>query len=127
MLNTMKRAKTSADSIRFVLQSGDAVVNGSFAAQWRVSYIPLINRLTQEGGVPYFLSVGNHDVGNSTDLLDLRRQAGLRNYFAASAKLLPPRDRAGSTATPPSPSATATRTSWRWTRISPTTRRSSPG
>jgi hypothetical protein len=91
MLNTMKRAKTSADSIRFVLQSGDAVVNGSFAAQWRVSYIPLINRLTQEGGVPYFLSVGNHDVGNSTDLLDLRRQAGLRNYFAASAKLLPPK------------------------------------
>jgi len=91
MLNTMKRAKTSADSIRFVLQSGDAVVNGSFAAQWRVSYIPLINRLTQEGGVPYFLSVGNHDVGNSTDLLDLRRQAGLRNYFAATAKSLPPR------------------------------------
>jgi len=91
MLNTMKRAKTSADSIRFVLQSGDAVVNGSFAAQWRVSYIPLINRLTQEGGVPYFLSVGNHDVGNSTDLLDLRRQAGLRNYFAATAKLLPPK------------------------------------
>jgi hypothetical protein len=91
MLTTMKRATTSADSIRFVLQSGDAVVNGSFAAQWRVSYIPLINRLTQEGGVPYFLSVGNHDVGNSTDLLDLRRQAGLRNYFAASAKLLPPK------------------------------------
>jgi len=89
MLGTMKRARTSADSIRFVLQSGDAVVNGSFAAQWRVSYIPLINRLTREGGVPYFLSVGNHDVGNSTDLLDLRRQAGLRNYFAATAKLLP--------------------------------------
>jgi len=91
MLNTMKRATTSADSIRFVLQSGDAVVNGSFAKMWSVSYIPLVNRLTQEGGVPYFLSVGNHDVGNSTSLIDARRLAGLRNYFAANAKLLPPK------------------------------------
>jgi len=91
MLTTMKRATTSADSIRFVLQSGDAVVNGSFAKMWSVSYIPLVNRLTQEGGVPYFLSVGNHDVGNSTSLIDARRLAGLRNYFAANAKLLPPK------------------------------------
>jgi hypothetical protein len=91
MLSTMKRATTSADSIRFVLQSGDAVVNGSFARMWSVSYVPLVNRLTREGGVPYFLSVGNHDVGNSTDLLDLRRRAGLRNYFAANARLLPPK------------------------------------
>ncbi|MBW8770262.1 MAG: metallophosphoesterase [Gemmatimonadetes bacterium] len=89
MLNTIKRARTSADSIRFVLQSGDAVVNGSFAKMWSVSYVPLVNRLTQEGGVPYFLSVGNHDVGNSTDPADARRLAGLRNYFAANAKLLP--------------------------------------
>jgi hypothetical protein len=91
MLNTMKRATSSADSIRFVLQSGDAVVNGSFARQWSVSYVPLVNRLTQEGGVPYFLSVGNHDVGNSIDLTDPRRMAGMRNYFAANAKLLPPK------------------------------------
>jgi hypothetical protein len=91
MLNTIKRATTSADSIRFVLQSGDAVVNGSFAQMWSVSYVPLVNRLTQEGGVPYFLAVGNHDVGNSTSLVDARRLAGLRNYFSANAKLLPPR------------------------------------
>jgi hypothetical protein len=90
MLNTIKRATRSEDSIRFVLQSGDAVVNGSFAKMWSVSYIPLVDRLTQEGGVPYFLSVGNHDVGSSTNLLDARRQAGLRNFLAANAKLLPP-------------------------------------
>src|SRR6185369_16244926 len=48
MLSTMKRATTNADSIRFVLQSGDAVVNGSFAKMWSVSYVPLVNRLTQE-------------------------------------------------------------------------------
>ncbi|MFL5617521.1 MAG: metallophosphoesterase family protein [Gemmatimonadaceae bacterium] len=89
MLATMKRATSSADSIRFVLQSGDAVVNGSFDKQWSVSYVPLIDRLTTEGGVPYFLSVGNHDVGNATDLIDPRRVAGLRNYFSANSALLP--------------------------------------
>ena len=89
MLATIKRATTSADSIRFVLQSGDAVVNGSFDRQWSVSYVPLIDRLTTEGGVPYFLSVGNHDVGNATDLADPRRVAGLRNYFSVNSALLP--------------------------------------
>ena len=55
MLGTIKRAATSADPIRFVLQSGDAIQDGSIAKQLSVSYIPLINRLTQDGGVPYFL------------------------------------------------------------------------
>jgi hypothetical protein len=89
MIATIKRATSSADSIRFVLQSGDAVVNGSFDKQWSVSYVPLIDRLTTGGGVPYYLSVGNHDVGNSTDLADPRRAAGLRNYFSANSALLP--------------------------------------
>lgn len=90
MIATIRRAQTSADSIRFVLQSGDAVVNGSIDSQWTVSYVPLIDRLTTEGGVPYFLSVGNHDVGNATNLADPRRVAGLRNYLAANAALIPP-------------------------------------
>jgi len=90
MLATIKKAASGPDPIRFVLQSGDAIQNGSIAKQLSVSYIPLINRLTQDGGVPYFLSVGNHDVGNATDLTDSRRVAGLRNYFAANARLIPP-------------------------------------
>jgi hypothetical protein len=89
MLTTIRRASTTADPIRFVLQSGDAVVNGSVAAQLNVSYIPLINRLTQQGGVPYFLAVGNHDVGTSYDLNDQRRMDGLRNYFATNKNLIP--------------------------------------
>jgi hypothetical protein len=89
MLSTIRQAAGTPDAIRFVLQSGDAVVNGSVPGQLTVSYVPLINRLTQEGGVPYFLAVGNHDVGNSIDLADPRRMSGLRNYFAANAKLLP--------------------------------------
>jgi hypothetical protein len=90
MLRTIKAPTTSGDSIRFVLQSGDAVQDGSVARQLSVSYIPLINRLTQEGGVPYFLSVGNHDVGGGADATNPRRAAGLRNYFAANARLIPP-------------------------------------
>jgi hypothetical protein len=90
MLAAIKRGAASGDPIRFVVQSGDAVANGSIAAQWTVSYVPLINRLTREGGVPYFLAVGNHDVGNSTDPADARRLAGLRNYFDANAALIPP-------------------------------------
>jgi len=90
MLRTIKAAATTADPIRFVLQSGDAIQDGSIAKQLSVSYIPLINRLTQDGGVPYFLSVGNHDVGSSTDLTNAKRVAGLRNYFAANTRLIPP-------------------------------------
>ena len=90
MLKTIKAAAATDDPIRFVLQSGDAVQDGSVAKQLAVSYVPLINRLTQEGGVPYLLAVGNHDVGNSVDLANPKRVAGLRNYFAANAHLIPP-------------------------------------
>lgn len=89
MLGTIKRSANTPDAIRFVVQSGDAVQNGSIADQLSVSYVPLINRLTQQGGLPYFLSVGNHDVGSGRDTTDARRAAGLRNYFAANARLIP--------------------------------------
>ncbi len=90
MLGTIRQTTRPADSIRFVLQSGDAVVNGAVATQLNVSYIPLVNRLTQEGGVPYFLSVGNHDVGGGSNPADLRRVDGLHNYFATNVNLIPP-------------------------------------
>lgn len=90
MLATIKKAATTADPIRFVVQSGDAVQNGSIARQLSVSYVPLINRLTQEGDVPYFLAVGNRDVGSGKDLADPRRAAGVSNYLAANARLIPP-------------------------------------
>lgn len=90
MIATVKRLESTPDPIRFVLQSGDAVVNGSIAKQLSVSYIPLIDRLTQEGGIPYFLSVGNHDVGGSMDLADPGRVQGLRNYLVANSRLIPP-------------------------------------
>ena len=89
MLRQIKARSTTGDPIRLVVQSGDAVMNGSVARQLSVSYVPIMNRLTQEGGLPYFLSVGNHDVGPTNVLTDPWRVAGLRNYFAANTLLIP--------------------------------------
>jgi hypothetical protein len=90
MLRTIGRLRNGPDPVRFVLQSGDAVVNGRNAAEWNVSFVGLVNRLTTEGGVPYFLAPGNHDVTSSDDLASPGRAQGLRNYLAAMAKLIPP-------------------------------------
>jgi hypothetical protein len=89
MLRTIKAASTGGDPIKFVLQSGDAVVNGRDAKALTVSYVPIINRLTTEAGVPYFFTSGNHDVNGATDRTDVKWQEGTRNLFAANRNLLP--------------------------------------
>lgn len=90
MLRTIESLASGPDPVRFVLQSGDAVVNGRDPRQWNVSFVGLINRLTTEGGVPYFLAPGNHDVTGSADLESPRRLVGLRNYLDAVSGLIPP-------------------------------------
>ena len=82
MLSQIKQLKSTEYPVKFVLQSGDAVLDGRDAHQWNVSFVPLIDRLTTEGGVPYFLTPGNHEA-TTTDI-------GLRNYFDAVSKLIPP-------------------------------------
>lgn len=89
MLRTISTLKEGPDPVRFILQSGDAVVNGRDPKQWNVSFVGLINRLTTEGGVPYFLAPGNHDVTSAADLNNAGRQTGLRNYLQAVAQLIP--------------------------------------
>ena len=90
MVQTIKRMVNGPDPVRFVLQSGDAVVNGRDPRQWNISFVGLVNRVTSEGGVPYFLAPGNHDVTASDDLNSPARQAGLANYLAAMTLLIPP-------------------------------------
>ena len=90
MLRTIAARDTTASPIRFVLQSGDAVVNGRDPAQWNVSFVGLINRITTTGGVPYFLAPGNHDVTSAADLNAPGRQVGLQNYLRAMQQLIPP-------------------------------------
>ena len=90
MVATIKRLASTDAPVRFVLQSGDAVVNGRDPQQWNRSFVDLINRLTVDAGVPYFLAPGNHDVTSSANLNAAGRQTGLRNYLDAVAKLIPP-------------------------------------
>src|SRR5262245_29523104 len=62
MLTAIRQLANAPDPVKFVVQSGDAVVNGQDPRQWNVSFVKLINRITSEAGVPYFLAPGNHDV-----------------------------------------------------------------
>src|SRR6266571_7635851 len=89
-LASIKRLESSPFPVRFVMQTGDAVVNGGDARQWNKSFVDLINRITTEGGVPYFLAPGNHDVSHAAALESPMRKEGLKNYLAAIANLIPP-------------------------------------
>jgi len=90
MMAAIKRYEASEYPVKFVLQSGDAVADGRDAAQWNTSFIPLINRLTNEAGVPYYLAPGNHDVTSTDDISSPQRLQGLRNYLRALTNLIPP-------------------------------------
>ncbi len=87
---TIKKLEKTPFPVRFVIQTGDGVANGEIGRQWNASYVDLINRLTQEGGVPYFLAPGNHDLSSATTHNDPRRQPRLKNFFSANAELIPP-------------------------------------
>jgi 3',5'-cyclic AMP phosphodiesterase CpdA len=82
MIAHIKQLASTPYPVRFILQSGDAVLNGKDPHQWNVSFVPLINRLISEGGVPYFLVPGNHEATTTRE--------GMRNYLDAVAALNPP-------------------------------------
>ncbi len=75
--------------LRFVLQSGDAVLSGQSGAMWNVGFTPIIERLTRGANIPYFLSAGNHDV-TTMPAGDPARALGLHNTLTAISKLIPP-------------------------------------
>jgi hypothetical protein len=90
MLSNIKKLSTTSFPVRFVLQTGDAVVNGRDPKQWNKSFVTLINRITTEGRIPYFLAPGNHDVTAAQDIANAQRKEGLTNYLQAVAQLIPP-------------------------------------
>src|SRR6266513_946379 len=90
MLAEIKSLRNTDYAVRFILHSGDAVAHGQNPKEWNMSFVDLINRLTTEGGVPYFLAPGNHDVTSAATLDDPERQQGLKNFFALNANLIPP-------------------------------------
>jgi 3',5'-cyclic AMP phosphodiesterase CpdA len=67
MLATVKKLEPTPFPVRFVVMTGDAVVSGRDPRQWNVSFVELVDRITQGAGLPYFLSPGNHDVGGVPD------------------------------------------------------------
>ncbi len=89
MIAQAKRLKDTQFPVKFVLQSGDAVADGAFPAQWNVSYSPLVEMLTQEADVPYFMVPGNHDVSQTSSLADPKRAPGMSNMMAAMANFIP--------------------------------------
>ena len=89
MLAAIQRLERTDFPVKFILQSGDAVVDGRDPRQWNVSFVGLVNRLTTEGGVPYFLVPGNHDVTAAKGINAAERQKGLRNFLDAMAHLIP--------------------------------------
>src|SRR5687768_6822245 len=90
MLATIQRLAAGESPVKFVLQTGDAVVNGRDARQWNRSFVDLINRITTDGGIPYFLAPGNHDVTSAAALDSPLRGEGLRNYLAVIGNLIRP-------------------------------------
>jgi 3',5'-cyclic AMP phosphodiesterase CpdA len=89
MLSTIAKRRTNGIPVRFVLQSGDAVVNGMEPKQWNASFVTLINRITTQGGIPYFLAPGNHDVTAAKEISSTNRMKGLSNYLAVVTQLIP--------------------------------------
>ena len=89
MVKAASRLESTRFPIRFVVSSGDSVLYGPNGTMWNVSYVPLIERLTREAGLPFFFAVGNHDT-TTRPIGDPEREHGLRNTLSAMSKLMPP-------------------------------------
>ena len=89
MLAKVRELSSTPYPVRFVLQSGDAVLRGQEGVRWNVGFTPIIERLTRGANVPYFFTAGNHDV-TTAPAGDPQRSIGLHNTLTAIAKLIPP-------------------------------------
>jgi hypothetical protein len=88
ILEKVKALAATPYPVKFVVQSGDAVLRGQNVAMWNISFSPIIERLTQGANLPFFFAVGNHDV-TTMPLSDPMRQAGLSNVLTAMSRLIP--------------------------------------
>ena len=84
LVSRARELATTPFPIRLVLQSGDAVLRGTDAAMWNVSFNPVIERLTRAANIPFFFAIGNHDVAGEGG-----RALGLQNTLTAISKLIP--------------------------------------
>ena len=89
MIATAQQLASSRFPVRFVVSSGDAVLYGPTGKMWNVSYVPVIDRLIHQTGLPFFFAPGNHDT-TTRPAGDPEREHGIRNMFSAMSKLMPP-------------------------------------
>lgn len=89
MIATAQRLASTEFPARFVVSSGDAVLYGPNGTMWNVSYVPIVDRLTRQTGLPFFFAPGNHDT-TTRPAGDPERERGLRNTLTAMSKLMPP-------------------------------------
>jgi hypothetical protein len=86
MIARVRQGASTPFPVRFALQS---VLRGQNAAMWNVSFSPIIERLIRTANIPFFFSVGNHDV-TTMPPGDPGRSLGLHNTLSAISKLIPP-------------------------------------
>jgi len=89
MIAAARGLAATAFPVRFVVNSGDAVLYGPNGTMWNVSYVPVVDRLVHSTGLPFFFAPGNHDM-TTRPAGDPLRQQGLRNTLAAMSNLMPP-------------------------------------
>jgi len=88
----LARVKALADTefpVRFVVHSGDAVLDGRKGMMWNIAFKPVVEKLTREAGLPFFFTVGNHDV-TTLPIDSAESILGLKTTSEAMAKLWPP-------------------------------------
>jgi hypothetical protein len=89
MIDAVKRLQSSPFPVRFVLSTGDGVVNGRDVLHWNRSFLDVVSRLVREGNVPYFMAAGNHDVSRAPTA-DMSGPAdGLPNFLSVNKEFIP--------------------------------------
>lgn len=88
MIAAEQRLASTDFPARFVVSSGDAVLYGPNGAMWNVSYVPVIERITRQAGLPFYFAPGNHDT-TVRPSGDPEREHGLRNTLSAMSRLMP--------------------------------------
>jgi 3',5'-cyclic AMP phosphodiesterase CpdA len=89
ILAAVKARARTRFPVRFVLQTGDAVIQGASGRMWNNSFTPTLERLTRGADIPYFLAAGNHDVTGLPPGAPGREQA-LHTTLSAMSQLIPP-------------------------------------
>jgi 3',5'-cyclic AMP phosphodiesterase CpdA len=89
MVSRVRALASTPYPVRFVVSSGDAVWSGLDAARWNDVFTPIVEKITVGAGLPYFFTLGNHDV-TASPAGTFNHSLGLHNALSAVSRLIPP-------------------------------------